>query len=182
MKLDYRWLTPADAVAYVDSYARKREESLKDGLIFSPSSRRKPVEREDFANYLRQSWAITPGVLGWQRSLGAFDGRLLVGECDIHQIRLPETALHRATLGMSLETKYRGQGAGKHLLGTVIEWAKEQTFLQWLDLGVFAHNAPARRLYEHFGFIEIGRTPDLFRVDGHSVDDILMVLDLNQVR
>ena len=61
---------------------------------------------------------------------------------------------------------------------TLISWAKVQNFLTWIDLGVFAHNTPARRLYEGFGFVECGRVVDSFRIDGHHVDDILMNLNL----
>jgi len=90
--------------------------------------------------------------------------------------------MHRATLGMGIELGYRHMGLGKHLMNEATQWAKAHSFLKWIDLGVFSHNAPARRLYESCGFIECGRTIDAFRVDGHSIDDIQMVLDLDQLR
>lgn len=58
-----------------------------------------------------------------------------------------------------------------------ITWARAEG-LRWLDLGVFADNAPARALYRQLGFVEVGTVPDAFRIDGRSVEDVSMVLDL----
>ena len=54
--------------------------------------------------------------------------------------------------------------------------------VEWIDLGVFGHNAVARRLYRGAGFVEVGITHDRFRVDGVSIDDIHMVLALQPLR
>lgn len=81
---------------------------------------------------------------------------------------------------MGIEAEFRGNGAGTALLATALNWAKEQNFLAWIDLGVFAHNSAARSLYGKFGFIEMGRCIDCFRVDDLRVDDIQMTLDLGQ--
>jgi RimJ/RimL family protein N-acetyltransferase len=43
---------------------------------------------------------------------------------------------------------------------------------------VFAGNARARKLYQRMGFIETGWVRDCFRIDGVTIDDISMVLDL----
>jgi RimJ/RimL family protein N-acetyltransferase len=50
--------------------------------------------------------------------------------------------------------------------------------LAWLDLGVFAHNHRARKLYAAVGFVEVGVTRDRFRVDDTRIDDVAMVLAL----
>jgi len=62
------------------------------------------------------------------------------------------------------------------------DWALKETSLAWIDLGVFAHNLAARRLYERLGFRETGRSRDAFRIDDERIDDIQMVLDLNERR
>lgn len=46
--------------------------------------------------------------------------------------------------------------------------------LAWMDLGEFAHNAPARALYAKLGFVEVGTTRDRFRIDGQEIEDIAM--------
>lgn len=86
--------------------------------------------------------------------------------------------LHRATLGMGIMAPHRGAGHGRRLVETSIAWAR-RAGLAWIDLGVFAGNTPARRLYASLGFREIGTRPDAFRLDaGVAVDDVMMVLAL----
>ena len=60
----------------------------------------------------------------------------------------------------------------------IIEWARNETQLEWIDLGVFATNPKAHELYKSLGFIDWGRCPDRFRVDGHKITDISMSLKL----
>ena len=64
-------------------------------------------------------------------------------------------------------------------MADAIQWAKQQQTLSWLQLAVFAHNEPAKALYRKFGFIEVGTTPDMFRVFGKEVTDTAMILRLN---
>ena len=84
------------------------------------------------------------------------------------------SALHRANVGMAILSQYRGQGGGRRLLHTVIDWSEQHAQLHWLDLGVFTENPGAHALYLSLGFKERGRTLDCFRIDGHRVDDIQM--------
>lgn len=90
-----------------------------------------------------------------------------------------QTSLHRATLMMGIERSHRSQGYGFQLMETAIHWAKNQPSLEWLELFVFSNNLPAIRLYKKFGFTEIGTTPDMFRVYGHKISDVKMVLLLD---
>ena len=57
-----------------------------------------------------------------------------------------------------------------------IDFARAAETLVWLDLRVFGHNEPARRLYESLGFEEIGEIRDCFRISGEVIDDVLMTL------
>jgi RimJ/RimL family protein N-acetyltransferase len=87
--------------------------------------------------------------------------------------------LHRALLGMGIERPFTGKGNGRRLMEAAIAWARDTRRLSWIDLGVFANNVPARKLYARMGFVEIGMRRDAFRVDdGVSVDDISMTLEL----
>jgi ribosomal protein S18 acetylase RimI-like enzyme len=61
-----------------------------------------------------------------------------------------------------------------------IGFAKQADTLVWLDLHVFGHNAPAIALYRSLGFAETGRIEDRFRVEGQSIDDLLMTLPVGQ--
>ena len=79
---------------------------------------------------------------------------------------------------MGLEIPLRGQGLGKRILDLAINWAKDQDSLSWIELSVFAHNTPARKLYSSVGFSEIAVLEDKLRVGGTSIDDVIMTLKL----
>jgi len=59
-----------------------------------------------------------------------------------------------------------------------IEWARRQPTIVWIDLNVFSDNPGARALYERHGFQVQRRTPDRFRIDGISLDDTAMALQV----
>ena len=80
---------------------------------------------------------------------------------------------------MGIQRAFTGQGHGQRLIEVAVRWARDEAKLAWIDLGVFAHNLPARKLYRRMGFVEQGLHRDAFRLDaGLSVDDIQMTLEL----
>jgi RimJ/RimL family protein N-acetyltransferase len=102
----------------------------------------------------------------------------VVGHVELRGGRL-KAELHRAVLAMGLQRSFTAQGHGGRLIEAAIRWAREEAGLSWIDLGVFAHNERARRLYRRMGFVELGVHPDAFRIDaGISVDDVQMTLKL----
>ena len=180
--LKIRLLAADEIPAYADHLNRNLKTSgLDDTPIFAIRSRSTQMDTDDIAERLLVSLAKTTEH-GWKKIWAAWDGDLLIGGVALMTDRNAPSQMHRATLGMGLELDYRHMGLGKRLMNEATQWAKGQAFLKWIDLGVFSHNASARRLYESCGFIECGRTIDAFRVDGHSIDDIQMVLDLDQLR
>ena len=52
--------------------------------------------------------------------------------------------------------------------------------LHWVDLRVFANNHAARSLYRSLGFEEVGLLRDRFRIQGVSIDDVLMSRSLRE--
>ena len=180
--LKIRLLSADEIPAYAAHLNRNLKTSgLDDTPIFAMRSRTTQMDTDDMAKRLRVSLAKNTEP-GWKKIWAAWDGDLLIGGVALMTDRNAPSQMHRATLGMGIELDYRHMGLGKRLMRDVIDWAKAQAFLKWIDLGVFSHNAPARRLYESSGFVECGRTIDSFRVDNHSIDDIQMVLDLDQLR
>ena len=83
---------------------------------------------------------------------------------------------HRCRLGMGIEPEFRGKGFGKLLLTKALAWLEEQATIDWVELYAFEHNEPAIKLYEKFGFRKVGLVEDLFRINGQSVNDIIMTL------
>src|SRR5262245_1074351 len=101
----------------------------------------------------------------------------VVGHLELRGGRVP-AEMHRATLGMGIMRAHTAQGHGRRLIEVAVKWARSVE-LEWIDLGVFADNAPARKLYQRMGFVELGVRRDAFHLDaGVAVDDVLMVLRL----
>jgi len=70
----------------------------------------------------------------------------------------------------------RGHGLGDALVGAVLSHAFTPMGLARVELGVFAHNTPAVRLYERHGFTTDEVFRGVERVDGVSWDALQMSL------
>lgn len=177
MTVTIRLLADRDFAPLFAHTCRHADESGRDGdVIFRPRSQHEVVDEVAVRDRQRGAWARSLAEPGWLRTWGLFADRTIVGHLDLTGGRLP-AELHRATLGMGIERRARGQGHGRALLDGAIAWARQHG-LAWLDLGVFAHNARARAVYGRVGFVEVGTVRDQFRVDGVSIDDVTMTLAL----
>ena len=81
---------------------------------------------------------------------------------------------------MGLEVSVRKKGHGKKLLKLALDWAKSEPTLYWIDLSYFAHNTPAKKLYNSFGFVECFTWKDRLRVGHHVIDDTVMMLEIKK--
>ena len=79
---------------------------------------------------------------------------------------------------IAIAEAFRGRGAGRALLTTLLEEASARGARE-VFLEVRADNPVAQNLYVRTGFVEIGRRPRYYRPDG--VDAIVMRLDLRHV-
>lgn len=157
--------------------ARHSRESGRGGdLIFRPRSSDAPIDEPAAIERHSAGWALSLDDPYWLRTWGVLVDGQIRGHLDLHGGRLP-SEFHRAMLGMGVERPWRGKGHGRALLAAAIGWARVAG-LVWLDLGVFAHNHRARKLYASVGFVELGTTRDRYRVDGTVIDDVAMALAL----
>jgi RimJ/RimL family protein N-acetyltransferase len=62
---------------------------------------------------------------------------------------------HRGDLSISIRSGYRGEGLGRALIDTAVDWARA-VGLRKLSLGVFPGNTAAVALYRAAGFVEEG--------------------------
>ena len=113
----------------------------------------------------------------WQRWWIAADDESVVGHVNLKGESLA-TACHRCEVGIGIERGYRGRGLGRALMVRALEFARREPVLNWVDLKVFAHNLPARALYQTLGFEEVGVVADRFRIAGAPVDDVVMTLSV----
>ena len=164
----------------IDGYLRLLQavnaESGVDGVGHSHAySASEPYNHQAACEREVTRWSSPISGTGWRRGWGLFDDDELVGH--IHVVGgTISTEVHRIGMGMGILRSHHRQGGGTLLLESVIEWARDQPHIDWLDLGVFADNQAALALYPRHGFEVLGRTPDRFRVDGHTLDDIAMTL------
>jgi RimJ/RimL family protein N-acetyltransferase len=165
-----------DPDAYARHLCEHMAESGRGGLPHFAISR--VWSREEVRTSFAERLSRGLGEPLWGRAWILADGPRVVGHLELRGGRVL-AEMHRATLGMGLLGAYTGQGHGRRLVEEAVRWARDEAGLRWIDLGVFAGNAPARKLYARAGFVEIGERPDAFRLDaGPSVDDVQMTLKL----
>lgn len=168
-----------DAGDYAGYVQRHIAESGRDGMpIFTPGGR---PGREEIRDNAKARWTKKLTEPNWGRSwlLMRTDGSAeIVGHIELRGGRVGGE-LHRATLGMGILQAYTRRGLGRRLLDAAIGWAREGGQIKWIDLGVFANNTPARRLYERYGFEQQYVRSDAFRMaDGTVIDDVMMALHI----
>lgn len=169
-----RLLVVDDVEAMLEHVERLWSE--RETVRSRPFAHGTPIDRGPREERLRTQWVKPITETGWMRTWGLLDGDAIVGHVDLRGGAIASD-LHRATLGIGLEPGHRDRGLGKTMCETVIAWSRAQG-LAWIDLGVFGPNRRAQALYRKLGFIEVGRVADRFRVDGESIDDIMMTLAL----
>ncbi|GAB4444629.1 MAG: GNAT family protein [Anaerolineae bacterium] len=86
---------------------------------------------------------------------------------------------HVADLGISLLQQYWGQGIGRQLLQTGLDWAGQTGILRKINLRVHEENRRAIHLYESFGFQREGLVSREYRLNGHFYANILMGLTID---
>jgi phosphinothricin acetyltransferase len=78
-----------------------------------------------------------------------------------------------ADISVYVERQWRGKGAGRALLGRLIELGHEHGFHK-LVLAAFPFNPGGMALYEAMGFRTVGVYKEQGQLDGHWVDTIIM--------
>lgn len=75
---------------------------------------------------------------------------------------------------MGVDSSVRGQGIGRKLVSSIVEWVRSASAIEYIDLWVLSDNYPARALYEKCGFTKAGEIIDMFRLDGRSLSYTMM--------
>jgi RimJ/RimL family protein N-acetyltransferase len=175
MQPTIRALTIDDRQRFEDHLVRIRAESGHGGdLPFTPVT---PADRGD-PKIDTDAYARPLTEPKWRRAFVVVteEGRI-VGAAELKGDEL-RAGLHRCELGLAVERPYRRLGFGRQLLASAIEFARASSTIEWLDLYVFGHNVAARALYKDLGFKESGTVADRFRIDGRSLDDVIMSLKI----
>jgi ribosomal protein S18 acetylase RimI-like enzyme len=166
--MEVRPLTAQDAAAF----SRLRLEGLErepEAFTESPSEH-KGRTPEDVAAFLGSGAALDNFVLG------AFDGSQLVGMAGFFRRQGPKINHRGEIWGVYVREESRGLGAGRALMAEMIRLLRSVHGLEQVALGVGVENAPARRLYESFGFKPYGRQARALKIGNSYIDEDLMVL------
>lgn len=165
-----------DADLYADHVVRHSAESGRQGSFHFAISR--TPERASVRDNARKRWDTPLNEPLWGRCFLLIDPDVAqcVGHLELRGGRFA-AEMHRAVLGMGIERAHTGHGHGQRLIEVAVQFCQKHEHVCWIDLGVFEHNLPARKLYTKMGFVEIGARTDAFRIDsGLSVRDIEMTL------
>jgi GNAT superfamily N-acetyltransferase len=124
------------------------------------------------------AWCVLPPAERWQRVWGWLDD---TGVLRAHCVVTGNPhATHRCTLAMGVEAPWRRQGHGRALMAEALAWVCDRPELAWVDGWAFAHNEPVLRLDREMGFEEVGRVVDVVRVQGQSLEQVLLAIDLRR--
>ena len=163
---------------FTSYFNRHLSENGQNGWVFQPLSRRQSVFDQAIQERFKEGIGKEFGELGWRKLwVARLENNQVIGHIDI---RHPNhvNAFHRVMLGMGVDSTYRKQGVGQHLLSFVIAYCQQHPQIKWIDLEVMAHNTPAIRLYHKLGFTDMGTTVDMFRIEGQSYDYTYMTLQV----
>lgn len=179
--MSLRSLVVEDVDTYLDLACAVEAGSGVDGEGHSHAySASEPFDMEAGRDRELTRWSTEIDQIAWRRAWGLFDDDELVGYVQLAGGAL-RSELHRADMGMGVARSYRRRGGGCLLIHTAITWARTQPSIDWIDLGVFSDNPGAQALYVRHGFQVVGRTPDRFRVDGQSLDETSMTLNVARI-
>ena len=117
---------------------------------------------------------IEIGQPGWRRYwVICDDNGDMIAHIDLRSRDEPNTA-HRALLGMGMDVKHRGKGIGSRLVKFVLDWAKQQPAIEWVDLQVMNNNVAGVKLYQKMGFELQGRYESMFCIDSEFYNYLSM--------
>ena len=150
-------------------------ESGNSGTYYGPYSKNDEYPIDELRKLTKERWGKNLDTPGWRRAWGIFDGDKIVGSGDIAAGDL-KTNIHRVNLGMGIMKEYRGNGNGKKLLGTIIDWCRSEDSVMWIDLGVFSGNQKSESFFINSGFMIVSTVPDSWRIDSHIINQTNMTL------
>jgi ribosomal protein S18 acetylase RimI-like enzyme len=161
-----------------DDFFRYLHQHLQDNGspevgYFQPLPRSESRLTEKKEAQFRASLKLPFGTPGWRKIwVARSEQGEILGHVDLRA--RPETyAFHRCLLGMGVARAVRRQGLGQRLLAHASAWATAQQ-LEWIDLQVLQGNLAAIALYRQAGFIVIGETPGMYKIDGNVLSLVSM--------
>ena len=101
-------------------------------------------------------------------------GEEIVGNAGLHPAAPTPRRAHALILGIAVPGPWQGQGVGKALMGTLVDFADRWLPVTRLELTVFTDNERAIALYRRFGFEGEGTHRQYALRDGRHADVFAM--------
>jgi len=98
----------------------------------------------------------------------------VVGSAGLHPAGASLRRRHAMGMGISVAAEAQGQGVGRALMAALLDYADNWGQVLRTELTVYADNARAIRLYEHFGFQREGLMRAYALRNGAFVDTLAM--------
>ena len=114
---------------------------------------------------------------GNDRLIVAELGGQIIGAADLRAGHRGPIA-HTAEIGLAVLRQFGQRGIGRALLEYLIADARKGGRLRMLSVTIAAGDTAAASLCRRFGFVQIGRYPEFFCVDGGYEDGVMMSLRL----
>lgn len=163
--MEVRLLEREDA----EAYWTLRLEALQDSPEAFASSYEEALQKENPIAQVEQNLASAS-------TFGAFRDGQLVGVATLARERQLKLK-HRANIfAVYVTPAARGLGIGKLLMKATIDLARTINDIEKLNLSVVSTNAPAKKLYECFGFQTFGVEEKAMIVDGQYIAEDLMTM------
>lgn len=99
----------------------------------------------------------------------------IIGHAFLKALHL-QSLCHVAELTIVVNNGHQEQGVGTKLLGRIIEWAKQSSNIEKIELNVRASNLRAIALYKKMGFCQEGLLKKRVKIAEHYIDDSIMAL------
>lgn len=124
--------------------------------------------------FRQRMWIAGKATNPYETCLIATDGKDIVGMIDSWTDRR-ERVKHVTTFAMSVHPDWHGQGIGRRLLTSFVDWVRDNDRLEKIELHVHADNESAIALYKKCGFEQEGVRKRAIRYNKNDfTDDILM--------
>lgn len=137
-----------------------------DNLLFGKDGMQMPVEAEE--EFIESVNASETSVM----LVGLVENEIAcVGSISASS---RERIAHLGEVAVSVAKKYWRLGIGEALMKGLIAFASQTGRLKTLYLGVRDGNDGAVALYHKLGFMEYGKFPGFFQINGQFQDEILM--------
>ena len=163
--------TPDNAQAFFEH--SQLVQSTAEFIVTLPHEARPPAE----VRTQLQALADRPGGLALFACPAAEPDRI-VGDCVLTPWKEDKLA-HVADLGMGCHAEWRSLGLGTALLRAAIEHARAHPALRRIELGAYAENHAALRLYDKLGFVRDGILAQRFQKSpGVFSDEVIMSLNV----